>query len=53
MDTYVCLICGCEYNPAIGDSDGGIDPGTKFEDIPADWGCPVCGATKSNFEKKK
>lgn len=53
MDTYVCSICNYEYDPKAGDSDGGITPGTKFDDIPEDWVCPVCGATKSNFEKKK
>lgn len=53
MNTYVCSKCGYVYDPAIGDSDGGIAQGTKFEDIPEDWVCPVCGATKSNFEKKK
>ena len=53
MDTYVCSVCNYEYNPATGDSAGGIAPGTKFEDIPEDWVCPVCGATKSQFSKKK
>ena len=37
MDTYVCLVCGYEYDPATGDSDGGIAPGTKFEDIPEEF----------------
>jgi rubredoxin len=53
MDTYVCLICDYEYNPETGDSADGIAPGTKFEDISEDWVCPVCGAPKSDFEKKK
>jgi len=30
--------------------DSGIAPGTKFEDIPEDWVCPICGASKDNFE---
>ncbi|OMC10591.1 rubredoxin [Mycobacterium sp. SP-6446] len=37
------------YDPAEGDPDGGIAPGTAFEDIPADWVCPVCGAEKADF----
>lgn len=48
---YKCLICGYRYNPAEGDEKGGIEPGTKFEDLPDDWVCPVCGATKDMFEK--
>ncbi|MEZ0575822.1 rubredoxin [Halodesulfovibrio aestuarii] len=50
MEKYVCLICGYEYDPAEGDPDNGVAPGTKFEDIPDDWLCPVCGAPKSEFE---
>jgi len=49
---YVCSVCGYVYDPAKGDPDGGIAPGTKFEDIPDSWVCPVCGADKSKFEKK-
>jgi rubredoxin len=52
MDRYVCQICGYVYDPAKGDSDGGVAPGTKFEDIPADWVCPICGASKSDFAKE-
>jgi rubredoxin/flavin reductase (DIM6/NTAB) family NADH-FMN oxidoreductase RutF len=48
---YVCKICGYVYDPAVGDPDGGVAPGTAFEDIPDDWVCPVCGAAKSEFEK--
>lgn len=51
MDKYVCTICGYEYDPAVGDPDGGIAPGTAFEDIPDDWVCPVCGVGKDSFEK--
>ena len=46
---YECLRCGWIYDPAEGDSDGGIKPGTPFKDIPKDWKCPVCGASKSDF----
>ena len=51
MQKYVCLICGYVYDPAEGDPDNDIDPGTKFEDIPDDWVCPVCGAGKDEFEE--
>lgn len=50
MEKYVCVICGYEYDPAEGDPDNGVAPGTSFDDIPADWVCPVCGAPKSEFE---
>lgn len=50
MQKYVCVICGYEYDPAEGDPDNDVAPGTKFEDIPDDWLCPVCGAPKSEFE---
>ena len=51
MSKYVCSTCGYEYDPAAGDPDGGIAPGTAFEDIPDDWVCPVCGVGKDMFEK--
>jgi rubredoxin len=51
MDRYQCNVCGYIYDPVKGDPDGGIAPGTAFEDIPDDWVCPVCGAAKSMFEK--
>jgi len=47
---YRCTICGYVYDPAVGDPDGGIAPGTPFEQIPNDWVCPVCGASKADFE---
>jgi len=50
MQKYVCQVCGYVYDPAEGDPDGGIKPGTRFEDIPDDRVCPVCGADKSQFE---
>ena len=50
MDRYVCTVCGYVYDPEEGDPDGGIDPGTPFEEIPDDWVCPVCGAAKDAFE---
>jgi rubredoxin len=51
MSKYECTVCGYVYNPEDGDTDNGIDPGTAFEDLPDDWTCPVCGATKDQFEK--
>jgi rubredoxin len=46
---WICESCGFIYDPAIGDPDGGIPPGTAFEDIPDSWFCPVCGARTSDF----
>ena len=51
MDKYRCKICGWIYDPSQGDPDGGIKPGVRFEDVPENWVCPVCGAAKSEFEK--
>jgi rubredoxin len=51
MDKYVCIACGYIYDPQVGDEDGGIAPGTRFEDLPDDWVCPICGVGKSGFEK--
>jgi len=48
---YQCTVCGYIYDPEKGDPDGGIAPGTPFEEIPDDWVCPVCGAEKDRFEK--
>ena len=50
--SYTCSVCGYVYDPAKGDPDNGIAPGTKFEDLPDSWTCPVCGADKSKFEKE-
>lgn len=47
---WMCESCGLIYDPAEGDPDSGIEPGTAFEDIPEDWYCPVCGAQKADFE---
>jgi len=53
LDKYVCKICGYIYDPDKGDPDNGIPPGTMFENLPDDWVCPICGATKDQFEKVK
>lgn len=50
MKSYQCMVCGYIYDPEQGDPDGGIEPGTSFKDIPDDWICPVCGASKDEFE---
>ena len=47
---YICNVCGWVYDVNVGDPDSGIAPGTKFEDIPEDWVCPLCGVTKDDFE---
>ena len=52
MDRYVCGPCGYIYDPAEGDPDNGIEPATAFENLPENWVCPVCGATKDMFEKE-
>ena len=48
MEKWVCVICGYVYDETAGDPDSGIAPGTKFEDIPADWVCPLCGLCRNN-----
>jgi rubredoxin len=51
MANWECLVCGYIYEEDKGDPDSGIAPGTKFEDLPDDWVCPMCGAAKEDFEK--
>ena len=46
---YICNVCGYIYDPAKGDPENGVPPGTPFEALPEDWVCPVCGAGKENF----
>lgn len=48
---YECTVCGYIYDPLQGDPDNGIAPGTRFEDIPDTWTCPMCGVGKSDFRK--
>ncbi len=52
MDKYRCQICGYIYDPEAGDSSADIPAGTRFEDLPDDWKCPICGAEKDQFEKE-
>ena len=49
MKKYECDLCGYVYDPAEGDPDNEIAPGTAFEDLPEDWVCPLCGAGKEDF----
>ena len=51
MNRYECSICGWIYEEEQGHPDGGIEPGTKFEDIKEDWFCPLCSAMKEKFNK--
>lgn len=51
MNKYVCVVCGYVYNEELGDPDNGIAPGTKWEDVPDDYVCPLCGVGKDQFEK--
>ncbi|MBR3751085.1 MAG: rubredoxin [Clostridia bacterium] len=48
---YICHLCGYVYNPAQGDTAHGIDKGVQFTDLPDDWVCPVCHASKDAFSK--
>lgn len=49
LKQHKCVICGHKYDPATGDPEHNISPGTAFEDLPHDWKCPVCGASKDDF----
>lgn len=51
MSRWRCTICDYLYDPAAGDPDNGVPPGTPFARLPADWACPVCGAGKDLFEE--
>jgi len=52
LDKWECTVCGYIYDPEIGDSEHGVDPGTPFEALSENWVCPVCGASKDQFVKK-
>ena len=51
MKKYVCEICGWEYDEAVGCPEKNIPAGTKFEDLPEDFECPLCGVGKDSFSK--
>ncbi|MDR3134751.1 MAG: rubredoxin [Deltaproteobacteria bacterium] len=50
MKKHVCIVCGYVYDPAVGDPDNSVAPGTDFNQVPHDWTCPVCGAGKDQFD---
>ena len=50
LKKYRCTVCDHVYDPAAGDPQAGIAPGTPFEKLPDDWCCPDCGALKQDFE---
>ena len=50
MQSYVCELCDYTYDPAKGDPENGVQPGTAFEQLPDEWKCPVCGADKDEFQ---
>lgn len=52
MNTYICSLCGYVYDEAKGIPEEGIAPGTRFDSLPDDWVCPLCGAPKALFEKQ-
>ena len=52
MKKYVCTVCGYVYDEAVGDPDNGVAAGTKWEDVPEDWVCPLCGVGKEQFEEE-
>lgn len=52
MQKYLCTVCGYVYDPEKGDPEHGVAPGTPWDQLPADWTCPECGAGKEEFEPK-
>ncbi len=50
MQKYECQLCGYIYDPAKGDAEAQVPAGTPFEQLPADWECPLCGASKDDFQ---
>ena len=53
MEKYVCTVCGYVYDPETGEPDSGVAPGTKWEDVPEDFLCPLCGVGKDMFEQEQ
>ncbi len=51
MDKYECQVCGYIYDPSVGDPEAKVASGTPFAALPDDWVCPVCGASKDQFQK--
>ncbi len=53
MTIHICELCGYEYDPRVGDPDGGIEENTDFEDLGDGWVCPLCGAAKEDFTSEE
>jgi rubredoxin len=53
MEKWECSVCGYTYDPEVGDTEHNVPAGTPFEQLPEDWSCPVCGASKSKFVKRQ
>ena len=53
MNKWECSVCGYIYDPAKGDPDAGVVPGTPFEKLPDTGSCPECGASKADFKELK
>lgn len=51
MRKFECEVCGYVYDESVGDPDNGIAAGTKWEDLPADWECPLCSVGKDQFKE--
>jgi rubredoxin len=51
MKKYECTVCGFVYDEAMGDPENGIAPGTKWEDLPQEYTCPLCGVGKEDFQE--
>jgi len=49
MKEYFCAICAWVYDPVVGHPEGGIEPGTPWEEVPEDWCCPLCKVGKDQF----
>ena len=50
---YVCDVCGYVYDPAVGDPENGVAPGTPWEEVPEDWLCPLCAVGKDQLDVYK
>ena len=51
MKKFECMVCGYIYEEELGDPDNGVAAGTKWDDVPEDWLCPVCGVGKDEFNE--
>ena len=51
MKKFVCELCGYAYDVKAGDPQNGVEPETEFQEIPSDWVCPLCGASKDDFDE--